>query len=144
GRALLAMLRCAPDGDAGSAPDLLAWLRAPGVLTRPELADRLELDLRRAGVVDAAAAQERWEQRNWPLDALARVADAGARSPVALIDRAGIELTRLFSAPRRRVADVLDADELDEARALTAGTRALAQLRELARRDGALAPATPP
>jgi ATP-dependent helicase/DNAse subunit B len=143
GGALLAMLRCAQPGEGAGAGDLLAWLRAPGVLTRLELADRLELDLRRAGIVDGAAARKRWEQRNWELDALARVADAAARSPVALIDRAGTELERLFSAPRRRAANVLGAVELDEARALAAGRLALAQLRELARIDPAFAPAAP-
>lgn len=143
GRALLAALRCAPGQEGGSAADLLAWVRAPGALDRPELADRLEVELRRGGVTDAFGARERWERRNWPLDALDRLAAAAARSPAALLDSAEAELARLFGAPRRRTAEVLGDDELDEARALSAGSHALRQLRELARRDRALAPATP-
>ena len=60
GRGLIGLLRCAL-GDA-SADDLLAWLRTPGMLTRPALADRLEADARRTGAASAAAARELWEQ----------------------------------------------------------------------------------
>ena len=50
------------------------------------------------------------------------------------------ELERLFCAPRRDRAAVLDAEELVEARALVAGRRALEQLRELTRAAPELAP----
>lgn len=40
GRALVGVLRCG--ADSGTLGDLLAWLRAPGLLEHPELADRLE------------------------------------------------------------------------------------------------------
>src|SRR5919204_5089004 len=58
GRGVVALLRCAL-GD-GSADDLLTWLRTPGKLGRPELADRLEQRARRAGAASAAAARELW------------------------------------------------------------------------------------
>jgi ATP-dependent helicase/DNAse subunit B len=161
GRALIGLLRCVPatpehpapipdgvraePGGAGVEPggelgDLLAWLRAPGLLERPELADRLELVARRSGVADAARGRALWEERHWRLDAIDQLAEAGERSPVALIDRAGRELARLFSAPRRRAASVLKGGEMDEARALAAARSALSELRELARMAPELAP----
>ncbi len=47
GRGLLALLRCALLD--GTADDLLAWLRTPGKLDQPQLADRLEADVRAYG-----------------------------------------------------------------------------------------------
>jgi ATP-dependent helicase/DNAse subunit B len=147
GAALIGLLRCAckTPGRAGEAGDLLAWLRAPGLLVREELADRLELRLRRAGATTAEQARALWEERNWPLESIDRLREAAA-SPAparALLERASRELQWLFSAPRRGVADVLAGEQADEARALAAGRRALAELRELAARDPALAPAEP-
>src|SRR5262249_4737734 len=51
GRGVLALIRCARPG--GTALDLLAYLRTPGRLRNPFLADRLEAAARRAGVRDA-------------------------------------------------------------------------------------------
>ncbi len=136
GRALIGLLRCVPTPAGGAAPgdagDLLAWLRAPGVLRRPELADSLELELRRRGIRAVEQARERWEQSRFPLEAIDRLADAQRRGPGALVERAGRELLRLFTQPRRGAARVLDADEMDEARALAGGRAALSELRELA------------
>lgn len=140
GRALVGLLRCAGDEPAGDLGDLLAWLRAPGLLERVELADGLELTAMRTGATSAVQARRLWEQRNWPLETLDELAQAAARGPVALLDRASRELLRLFAAPRRRSASVAEAEDLDEARALAAGRRALAELRELARIAPALAP----
>jgi ATP-dependent helicase/DNAse subunit B len=149
GGALIGLLRCVPDASApgadggpAQARDLLAWLRAPGLLERPELADRLEQRARRAGVASAAGARRLWEERNWPLETIDRLAQtAMARSPgVALIDAATRELDRIFAAPRRGRAEVLSPDQLDEARALAAARRALSELRELARLAPELAP----
>jgi ATP-dependent helicase/nuclease subunit B len=154
GRALIGLLRCVPAASAaertgaagaglesaGELGDLLAWLRAPGLLERPELADRLERSARRAGIADAERARGMWEERHWRLDAIDGLAEAVERSPAALIDRAARELGRLFSAPRRGAARVLAAAEMDEARALAAARRALAELRELARIAPELAP----
>jgi len=163
GRALVGLLRCVPEpershsdgprqvdgprrpdgrGQAGELEDLLAWLRAPGLLERAELADWLELRARRTGVADAARARALWEERHWPLRAIDRLHDAQARGPTALCERAARELHWLFCAPRRASAAVLAPDELEQAGALTAGRRALAELRELARIAPELAPAT--
>jgi ATP-dependent helicase/DNAse subunit B len=164
GGALIGLLRCvpAPDGSrsdghalggtgphAGELGDLLAWLRAPGLLAThsargagPSLADRLEIAARRTGAASAERARALWEQRNWRLETIDRLADAQERGAAALCERAARELHWLFCAPRRAVASVLGADELDEASALAAGRRALGELRELARIAPELAPAT--
>ncbi len=138
GRGLLGLLRCAAsDGELG---DLLAWLRAPGVLDRPELADRLEASARRAGALSAERARALWELERWPLHRIDRVREASAGGMPALADALGAELERLFCAPRRAAAAVLGEDELDEARALASGRRALEELREPARSAPELAP----
>ncbi|HEY8303351.1 MAG TPA: PD-(D/E)XK nuclease family protein [Solirubrobacteraceae bacterium] len=131
GRGLLGLMRCAVTG--GKLGDLLAWLRVPGVLDRPELADRLEASARRSGALDAARARALWEAERWPLDRIDRVAEAAAAGTSALVDVLAGELERLFRAPRRAAAAVLARDELYEARALTTGRRALEELREAAR-----------
>ena len=137
GRALIGLLRCVPAVDGGRAPgapaDLLAWLRAPGRLEHPELADRLELDIRRGGMRHVEQARSRWEEQRFPLEAIDRLEQAQRRGPGALAERAGRELLSLFTAPRRGRAALLEGAEIDEARALAGGRSALAELRELAR-----------
>jgi ATP-dependent helicase/DNAse subunit B len=144
GRALLGLLRCVPGRDGAAATgelgDLLAWLRAPGLLEHQSLADWLELASRRAGVQDATRARELWQARHWRLDVIDQLEQAQQRGPASLLDRAARELYWLFCAPRRSAAEVLGSDERDEARALAAGRRALAELRELARGAPELAP----
>ena len=150
GRALIGLLRCvgaptagrgAEVGDApGELADLLAWLHAPGVLEQPVLADRLERNARRTGALSADQARAAWERHNWPLETIDRLQEAQARGGAALIERAARELQRLFAAPRRRSAELLSAEALDEAGALSRGGRALAQLSELARLAPELAP----
>jgi ATP-dependent helicase/DNAse subunit B len=149
GGALCGLLRCVPtpggetvDDTAGELGDLLTWLRAPGLLDVPALADALELRARRAGALSAARARSLWEERHWRLETIDHLHEAQERGPAALLDRASRELYWLFCAPRRRAAELLAPDELDEAAALTAGRRALAQLRELAQLAPELAPAT--
>ncbi len=141
GRAHMGLLRCACSG--GELRDLLAWLRAPGVLERVELADALELRARRTGIASARGARALWEERNWPLDTIDRLRESAERGALELIQCAMRELQRLFDVPRRGQASVLDAEELDEASALAAGRRALAELRELARLAPGLAPGDP-
>ncbi len=158
GGAVIGLLRCVPGPDGlapGDAGDLLAWLRAPGYLEHPELADRLEARAKRTGAHGASQARGLWEQSHWRLkviDELATGAVSGgsatvsppagrpAASSAALIDRVTRELRWLFCAPRRGRASVLESVELDEARALEAGLRALGELRELARLAPQLAP----
>jgi ATP-dependent helicase/DNAse subunit B len=144
GGALLGLLRCVPAADgqcSGELGDLLAWLRAPGLLERTELADRLELVARRAGAVSAERGRALWEDRNWRLDTIDHLADAQARGSLALVERVERELDWLFCAPRRAGADVLTAAEHEDAAARAAGRRALGELRELARVAPELAPA---
>jgi ATP-dependent helicase/DNAse subunit B len=143
GKALLGLLRCVPAQDgscSGELGDLLAWLRAPGLIERGALVDALEIRARRAGALSAHEARGLWEARHWRLEAIDRLQDAAGSGAPALLDRAARELYWLFCAPRRAGARVLEADELDEAAALAAGRAALAELRDLARLDPALAP----
>ena len=144
GRALIGLLRCVPPhaegSEGGSAGDLLGWLRAPGLLEHPELADRLEARARRTGASSAEQARVLLEQGHWRLATIDHLREAAEKGPAALTERAERELQWLFLAPRRGRAAVLGSDELDEARALVAGRRALAELRELARADPELAP----
>jgi ATP-dependent helicase/DNAse subunit B len=144
GAALLGLLRCVPgtDGvDAGELGDLMAWLRAPGLLEHPRMADWLELTARRSGALNAAQARAIWEARHWPLEAIERLTEAQGRGPAALLERTARELYWLFCAPRRRVAPVLEDQSREEAGALAAGRRALGELRELSRIASELAPA---
>jgi len=147
GAALIGVLRCAASPGHASAGELLAWLRAPGLLERPELADDLERRARLAGGQSAAAARALWEARHWPLERIDRLAEASPALPgrdgSPLLDAAERELARLFAAPRRGAAQVLSPEELDEGLAFAAARRALADLRELARLDPALAPGDP-
>ncbi|MDQ4048733.1 MAG: PD-(D/E)XK nuclease family protein, partial [Actinomycetota bacterium] len=131
GRGLLALLRCATLD--GSADDLLAYLRTPGVLTERALADRLEADVRRNGGATSAEARALWEEAvpSFPLDAidqLASAADAGD-----LLRRLDRLLGRLLSAPHRRAAHVFEGAELDDARAFRAAHDAIRELRALAK-----------
>jgi ATP-dependent helicase/DNAse subunit B len=130
GGALVGAVRCATAD--GQPRDLLAWLRAPGLLERPELADRLEARTRREGVQSAARARAIWEAAYWPLETLEHIREAAEQGGAALSERATRELEWLFAAPRRGRAAMLESDELDEARALATGRRALEELSKLA------------
>jgi ATP-dependent helicase/DNAse subunit B len=124
GRALLALARCAFEADHGSrAADLLAYLRAPGVLDRIELGDALELTVRREGLRTAAQARERFQLGLAEIDSL-----AGALDPASELARHG---RRLLAAPARRTAAVLDRDGELDARALTVMLHALEEVTEL-------------
>lgn len=127
GRGLLALVRASTP--AGTAEDLLAYLRTPGLLKLPGLADRLEAEVRRDGAHAAAQARERWERDHWALDELDRLANA--RDTAAFVAELDTRLVRLFAAPYERSAAVLSGPELDEARALSTAQRALAELRSV-------------
>ncbi len=138
GRALLALVAVVLPG--GSADDFLTWLRVPGRLDRPELADALERRLRRAGTSDAAAAHDGWDQlagfRYEQLDELAALAGDPARFCERLAARAG----DLLVLPWRARAAVLPAASEADARALGVVRAALTELTGLARAEPALAP----
>ena len=130
GRALLALLRCATG--RGTADDLLAWLRAPGYLRRPEMADRLEAELRKRGARDAAAARELWEDMHeWELDELDRLAGAAERGPEQLLGELDKRLEALFTRPYRRDAHVFQGGERDDPRVWNEAHGAIGHLKTL-------------
>jgi ATP-dependent helicase/DNAse subunit B len=129
GRGLLALVRCAVLD--GSPDDLLTYLRTPGKLDEPALADRLEARVRRQGVKTAADARAAWESERWPLEELDRLRDA--RDVPEFLELLRRELERLFAAPYRRRAPVLSGPELEDARAFEAAHAALSELRALLR-----------
>ncbi|MEA2479972.1 MAG: hypothetical protein QOJ07_1894, partial [Thermoleophilaceae bacterium] len=140
GRALLALLRCA--AGEGTADDLLAYLRAPGLLERPGFADRLEAELRTRGERTAAGARELWEETRWKLDELDRLDTAARRGPGALLAELDRRLQLLFARPYRRRAHVFAGAERDDPRVWTAAHAALAELRALV--DAGAAPSLGP
>jgi ATP-dependent helicase/DNAse subunit B len=137
GRGLVGLARCALPG--GGAEDLIAYLRTPGLLQRPELADRLETRARQEGTRSADAVRALWEHEHWTLDAIDRVRAAQARGGAELAERLAAELALLITAPRRRAAQVLSGAAAQDVEVLKAGRRALDQLATLARADRALA-----
>src|SRR5579884_180966 len=124
GHGLLALARGAllPDADS-SAEDLLRYLRAPGILRRPELADALELEVRAAGLRTVAQARARTPLELREIDALASAADPAQE----LVRHA----RRLLAAPRRGSAPLLGPEEALDAAALATLANALAELDEL-------------
>ena len=127
GRGVVALLRCALAD--GSADDLLTWLRTPGKLDQPGLADRLEQRARREGATTAAAARALWENDHpdFVLHEIDRVAATG-RDPAALCRRLAAEAAALFAAPHRGRARVLTGPEALDARVAGALRSALAEL----------------
>jgi ATP-dependent helicase/DNAse subunit B len=123
GRALLALARCALLGDRARAEDLLDYLRSPGLLDRPELADGLEADVRREGLRTAAQARE---QLGWTLAEIDAVASAADQA-----SELAVQARRLFASPHRGRAPVVGPSEELDAHALSAMLRALGELDEL-------------
>jgi ATP-dependent helicase/DNAse subunit B len=138
GRGLVALLRCALVD--GSADDLIAWLRTPGKLAEPGLADRLEQRARREGAASAAEARALWEadHPDFALHELDRLV-AVAREPAALCRRLSAELAALFAAPHRGQARVLVGPEALDARVAGALRAALSELERLAAVDAGAA-----
>jgi len=133
GRGLLALLRCALL--EGTADDLLAYLRTPGLLREPGLADRLEADVRRRGDRTADEARELWEATpgRWALDAIDELREAAGTG--LLLERLTSRLERLFSAPYARAAPVLEGARLDDPRAFRAGHAALTEMSAVVKAD---------
>jgi ATP-dependent helicase/DNAse subunit B len=129
GRALLALARCALDPGRATAADVLEYLRAPGLIEHAEAVDRLEAEVRREGLRTVAEVRARARARPELAHALAEI-DA-----LRVADDPGAELAhhaaRLFAAPHRGTAPLLDATEELEAHAVGALERALAELAEL-------------
>src|SRR5947209_12343064 len=129
GRGLLALLRCATG--AGEPRDLIAYLRTPGLLDYPRLADRLEADIRRTGAQTVAQARALWEERRaWRLDEIDRLRRAEPGEPLlAELDR---QLDRLLGSTYGRTAPVFSAAERDDPRVVETVRSAIRDLRPLA------------
>ncbi len=131
GRGVVALLRCALLD--GSADELLILLRTPGFLRVPELADDLEAEVRRRGLTTAAEARTAWEEAGrFPLELLDRARGMQARGAASLCVWLAEETGRLFAAPHRGRAPVLDPAQEVDAQAAVALRRALEQLARLA------------
>jgi len=143
GRGLLALARCALHADEAKPAELLTFLRTPGRLERLELADRLELTVRRKAVADLTTARRIWEDApgGWPLRELDRLRGAAADGPLPLLAALAREARTLFAAPYKGQAAQLGADAEVDARALTALLSAVDQLAELVHADPRRAPA---
>lgn len=124
GRGLIGAARCAwLDERRASAADLLAYLRTPGLLKTPEIADGLDADVRRGALRTAAQARE---VLGWELAELDEL--AAAPHPARQLCRLA---RQLFAAPYRGLAPALSpAQELD-ARALRALVTTVDELAEL-------------
>jgi ATP-dependent helicase/DNAse subunit B len=123
GAGVLALARCALLDDA-DASDLLAWLRTPGLLEAPWVADSLEASLRREGL---ASLEDAREQLGWELGEL----DALRRDPFAELAR---QARRMLAAPVRGQAAVLGPQGALDARALGVLVRGLGELEALGER----------
>lgn len=133
GRGLLALLRCALPELGGTADDLLRYLRSPGRLDVPGLADKLEADARRKGVRDADSARSLWEtgRPDLPLKEIDALR-AAAGDPERLLKEIESRVEWLFSRPYFRRAHVFTRDETDSPRTFAAVRDAIAQLSDLA------------
>jgi PD-(D/E)XK nuclease superfamily len=126
GRGLLGLARCALlDESRSTAEDLLDYLRSPGLLERPEVVDALEAELRMDGLSSAVDARSRLGWSCGEIDSL-----RAAEDPVTALGR---HARRLFAAPYRAAAALLDPTGELDARALAAALRALSELHELGR-----------
>ncbi|GAC1317424.1 MAG: hypothetical protein NVSMB25_05070 [Thermoleophilaceae bacterium] len=126
GRGVLALLRCLTP--AGTVDDVLAYLRTPGVVELPRVVDRVEEDLRRAGVRTARQAQQGGLLRI-ALGALDRLRGAGEGA--GLLAELVRELDHMFASPYARRAPRFSGDELDDPRVWTQLQAAISELRGL-------------
>jgi ATP-dependent helicase/DNAse subunit B len=125
GAGVLAGVRAALPG--GRAEDLLAWLRLDAA--HPEPVDALDAWVRRnevAGAREAAA-----KRAAWALPRLDAIAAAAAAGPEALLEALVAEADAAWAAPHARRADVLTAEERDEARVASELRSAAGELRAL-------------
>jgi ATP-dependent helicase/DNAse subunit B len=124
GRGLLALARCSfHDRSQATAGDLLCYLRTPGLLSRPEIADRVEATVRREGLRSAEEAIAQSGLRFAEVEVLRRAARP--------VEELGRQARRLFASHRRGLAPVLDHREELDARALAVLMRSLAELADL-------------
>jgi ATP-dependent helicase/DNAse subunit B len=136
GRGVLALLRCA--SGTGTADDVVTYLRTPGRLDLPGLADTLEAELRRQGARTADDARAIWEERHWRLEEIDRLAKPSRI--VALCGQLDDEVERVFARPYERQAHLFSDDEAEDPAARTALRKALRAVTDLARAAPELAP----
>src|SRR4051812_49100597 len=130
GTGVLAFARAALGGTAN---DVVTWLRTPGKLDPPDLADRLEVRVRRAEARSAADALWHWEQLGGR--ALTELDEV---TPETLLERVLAEAEGIWTAPHVRRADVLTPEAESDARAARALRAAVRELTKLAEADPAL------
>src|SRR4051794_5543826 len=130
GRGLLALLRCATKD--GTAEDVFAYMRTPGLLDNASMVDRAESDARQEGARTVAQARAICRTRKWDLNAIDRLRSA---TGVDLLDVLAHELDALFAPAYRRRAPLFRDPELDDPRVWTEAHAAIAGLRELAVAD---------
>jgi hypothetical protein len=135
GAGVLAGARAALAG--GTADDLLTWLRTPGRLADPALADALEVRVRRGELRTARAARSAWESHvgGPPLGTLDALAAAAAEGAEPLLRALEAEADAIWTAPHVRRAEVLAAEDLADARVAADLRAAAAELRGLAALD---------
>ena len=140
GAALLALLRCALP--SGTADDVLAYLRTPGFLRVPALADRLEFEPGARARSASTRPRALWEGDRAVAARRdrARARGRGGRARRPLLALLADEARRLFERPHLGAAHTLDRDELVDARVLRELRRALDELIELEARDALGAP----
>ena len=136
GRGVLALLRCA--SKTGTADDVVTYLRTPGRLDFPGLADALEAELRRQGARTADDARKIWEDQHWPLEEIDRLAKPSRIA--ALCGQLDDEVERVFARPYERQAHLFADDEAEDPAARTALRKALRAISELARAAPDLGP----
>jgi ATP-dependent helicase/DNAse subunit B len=124
GRGLLGLARCALlDERRTSSQDLLDYLRSPGLPERTEVIDALEAELRQEGLTTVAQARSRLAWACGEIDSLSSAAD-----PAGELAR---HARRLFAAPYRGAAPMLEPTEELDARALVTLLGALSEVEEL-------------
>ncbi len=98
GHGVLAYARAALP--AGTATDLVTWLRTPGKVVDIDDVDELEARMRRAGTLTAIEARKVWEEELElvSLDALDELADAATMSSAAYVTRLAREAERIWTA----------------------------------------------
>ncbi len=140
GRGIIALGRLALQPDEATPDDLLAYLRTPGVLKVPALADQLEEQLRQDGGADARQARRRFEQDHFHLGAIDRIRTAARESPQALCAALAAETNTIFANPWKQTGAVLAPDEEIDATVAAKLRGALGELGRLAETDPALVP----
>src|SRR4051794_14746079 len=117
----------------GTAQDVVTWLRTPGKLEAPDLADRLEVQVRRHEARTAREARHHWARLGG--HELIELDEASHDFLSALL----AEADRIWTAPHVRRGDVLDAEGEADARAARELRAAVRELGRLAEADPALA-----